>query len=165
MATKTVVAGELYEAITGQLFEIGRQLRQKGGYPYDPHKLKRMLQDAIEGKFHGRKWKLDLHPTQKDGGVIQGWDLEKHYDSPEFNGRHYSLEHPVVQDWIRDPTTYPDEFKGKAVFLWGSRQGSSGYREVAYLIWFGYRVKVHWRWLVRGWNRHDPALLAVPSDS
>lgn len=165
MATKTVVAGELYEAITGQLFEIGRQLRQKGGYPYDPHKLKRMLQDAIEGKFHGRKWKLDLHPIQKDGGVIQGWDLEKHYDSPEFNGRHYSLEHPVVQDWIRDPTTYPDEFKGKAVFLWGSRLGSSGHRLVAYLFWFGYRVEVHWRWLGPDWYRDCPALLAVPSDS
>lgn len=165
MATRTVVAGELYESITGQLFEIARQLRQKGGYPYDPHQLRRVLQDAIEGKFPGRKWKLDLHPTQRDGGVIQGWDLEKHYDSPEFNGRHYSLESPEVKGWIANPTTYPDEFKGKAVFLWGSRQGSGGDREVACLIWLGDRVRVAWHWLDYDWDRPYPALLAVPSDS
>lgn len=53
MATqkKVVVAGELYESITGQLFEIGRQLRQPSGYPFDPEMLKAHLQDAIEGRF------------------------------------------------------------------------------------------------------------------
>lgn len=51
MAVKTAVAGELYESITGQLFEIGRQLRQSDGYPYDPYQLKRHLQAAIEGRF------------------------------------------------------------------------------------------------------------------
>lgn len=51
MATK--VAGELYESITGQLFEIGRQLRQQSGYPFDPEKLKKHLQDVIEGCFEG----------------------------------------------------------------------------------------------------------------
>lgn len=47
------VAGELYESITGQLFEIGRQLRQPIGYPFDPDGLKNFLQLAIEGKFNG----------------------------------------------------------------------------------------------------------------
>lgn len=46
-----IVAGELYESITGQLFEIGRQLRQPNGYPYDPEKLKQHLQAGIEGRF------------------------------------------------------------------------------------------------------------------
>lgn len=50
MATK--VAGELYESITGQLFEIGRQLRQPNGYPFDPERLKTHLQAAIEGRFN-----------------------------------------------------------------------------------------------------------------
>ncbi len=49
------VAGELYESITGQLFEIGRQLRQSNGYPYDPEKLKKHLQDGIEGKFSAQE--------------------------------------------------------------------------------------------------------------
>ena len=47
------VAGEQYESITGQLFEIGRQLRQPNGYPFDPMQLKDFLQLAIEGKFNG----------------------------------------------------------------------------------------------------------------
>lgn len=51
MAAK--VAGELYEGITGQLFEIGRQLRQPNGYPFDPEGLKSFLQLAVEGKFNG----------------------------------------------------------------------------------------------------------------
>lgn len=51
MATKVV--GELYKSITGQLFEIGRQLRQPNGYPFDPQKLHRHLQSAIEGRFVG----------------------------------------------------------------------------------------------------------------
>lgn len=45
------VAGDLYESITGQIFEIGRQLRQPNGYPFDPVLLKKYLQGAIEGCF------------------------------------------------------------------------------------------------------------------
>lgn len=47
------VAGDLYESITGQLFEIGRQLRQPNGYPFSPEALKAHLQDAIEGRLNG----------------------------------------------------------------------------------------------------------------
>src|SRR3989338_10507910 len=49
MANK--VAGDLYETLTGQLFELGRQLRQPNGYPFDPLQLKDHLQTAIEGRF------------------------------------------------------------------------------------------------------------------
>ncbi len=45
------VAGELYERITGQLFEIGRQLCSCSGYPFNSTKLERHLQDAIDGQF------------------------------------------------------------------------------------------------------------------
>jgi len=45
------IAGELYESISEQLFEIGRQLRQPSGYPFDPQILKKYLQNVIEGKF------------------------------------------------------------------------------------------------------------------
>ena len=49
MATR--VAGELYGSIIRQLFEIGRQLHQPSGYPFDLEALKRHLQMAIEGQF------------------------------------------------------------------------------------------------------------------
>ena len=57
------VAGELYESITGQLFELGRQLRQSNGYPFDPEQLKRHLQQAIVGKFASKVIEGKLVPT------------------------------------------------------------------------------------------------------
>ena len=46
-----IVAGDMYRDIDGQLFEIKRQLRQPGGYPFDPELLKFGLQQMIEGRF------------------------------------------------------------------------------------------------------------------
>ncbi len=49
---KTIVAGDMYQQLDGQLFEIKRQLRQPDGYPFDPQLLKLGLQQIIEGKFN-----------------------------------------------------------------------------------------------------------------
>jgi hypothetical protein len=51
MATR--VAGEQYYKLTGQLFEIARQLQQKDGYPYDLDLLSGVLQNCTEGVFPG----------------------------------------------------------------------------------------------------------------
>jgi hypothetical protein len=48
---KQIVAGDQYDRITGKLFEIGRQLRQPNGYPFNAELLDSYLQDAIEGRF------------------------------------------------------------------------------------------------------------------
>jgi hypothetical protein len=45
------VASDLYFDLDGQLSEIKRQLRQPSGYPFNPLKLARALQDIVEGKF------------------------------------------------------------------------------------------------------------------
>ncbi|MEK7512900.1 MAG: hypothetical protein AAB601_01755 [Patescibacteria group bacterium] len=93
MATKTIVAGDLYESITGQLFEIGRQLRQPNGYPFDPHLLKLHLQNAVEGKFDGvtlidprfehvKEFKLTV-PADYDHGTQLG--TLKHEEFYYFN--------------------------------------------------------------------------------
>lgn len=50
MATP-IVSGAMYENIATLLFEIGRQLRQTNGYPFDPAALKAHLQDALKGRF------------------------------------------------------------------------------------------------------------------
>lgn len=49
MATK--VTGDQYRDFDGQFLEIKRQLRQRGGYPFDLESLKNHLQIAIEGRF------------------------------------------------------------------------------------------------------------------
>lgn len=64
---KEIVAGEMYESITGQLFEIGRQLRQPNGYPFDPKMLKDYLQDAIEGRFRLSNF------LRETGGSASSW--------------------------------------------------------------------------------------------
>jgi hypothetical protein len=47
----TIVTGDLYYRIDGQLSEIKRQLRQHEGYPYKLEDLQKSLQDSIEGRF------------------------------------------------------------------------------------------------------------------
>ncbi|MFA4942416.1 MAG: hypothetical protein WC564_02145 [Patescibacteria group bacterium] len=51
MAEKFNVTGEQYFGITGQVLEIIKQLRQKGGSPLNPHLVKMALQEIVEGKF------------------------------------------------------------------------------------------------------------------
>jgi hypothetical protein len=48
----TIVTGEQYYDLDGKLGEIKRQLRQKGGYPFNIIALEKHLQDAIEGRFN-----------------------------------------------------------------------------------------------------------------
>ncbi|MBI3589536.1 MAG: hypothetical protein HY093_03975 [Candidatus Liptonbacteria bacterium] len=45
------VAGDLYRELDGQFLEIKRQIRQPGGYPFDPLQLRNGLQALIEGRF------------------------------------------------------------------------------------------------------------------
>jgi len=49
----TIVTGDLYYELDGMLLEITRQLRQKGGYGFDPELLRKHLQAGIEGRFVG----------------------------------------------------------------------------------------------------------------
>jgi len=51
------VTGEQDLGIDKQMFEIKRQIRQKGGSPIDPELVALVLQDIVEGKFIGRKAK------------------------------------------------------------------------------------------------------------
>lgn len=64
----TIVKGDMYEAIDGKLHEIKRQIRQKGGYPYDPARLDSALQAVIEGRFEavGRILSSLAFPTTYD---------------------------------------------------------------------------------------------------
>ncbi len=156
----TIVAGELYESITGQLFELGRQLRQKGGYPYDPQSLKQALQAAIEGRFPKPNYELYLTTEQKSGGSIKGFDLEHRLKDEKLIDRCLSLESLMVKVWLADPSSYPEELKTKAVFLFGSQRGVGSDRHVACLCWDGDRVIVSWFWLEFRWYGYYPVLLA-----
>jgi len=49
------VTGEQHFGISGQILEIQRQIRLKGGSPIDPELVQLALQDIIEGKFNRNK--------------------------------------------------------------------------------------------------------------
>jgi hypothetical protein len=106
------------------------------------------------------KYQLYLHTTQEKGGWIKGFDLEAHLKETGLLERCFSLEDELVKNWIANPTSYPEEFKRKAIFLWGSRRDSGVDRSVAYLIWRDGEVLVDWSWLDNGWDGDNPALLA-----
>lgn len=52
------ITGDLYVGLDGKLAEIKRQMRQPGGYPFDPQILNRFLQRAVEGRFDdNQRWR------------------------------------------------------------------------------------------------------------
>lgn len=90
------VAGDLYESITGQLFEIGRQLRQQNGYPFSPEALKAHLQDAIEGRLGGavaQVKKLLQFVTTTSVAAIESFKAADHFkvDTKKAAARIYWL--------------------------------------------------------------------------
>lgn len=85
------VEGEMYESITGQLFEIGRQLRQLNGYPFNPELLKVHLQAAIDGKFQNQPPVGRYFMTVTLGSDKSAKALEK---AVEANGK-------KISDWAR----------------------------------------------------------------
>ncbi len=105
-------------------------------------------------------FELYLAPCQRDGGWMAGFDLEKHLEETKLIDRAFSIEDELVKGWLANPSTYPEECKGKAIFLWKSKRAIGSGRRVAYLYWRGDRVVVDWRWLGDGWDGSDPALLA-----
>ncbi|MDO8569452.1 MAG: hypothetical protein Q7R89_01545 [bacterium] len=107
-------------------------------------------------------FQLYLAPGQENGGTIRGYDLEKYLKEGGLMDRAFSLEDELVKGWIADPSTYPEELKGKAVFLWKSKRSSGDSTIVAYLCWNDGCVVVGWDWFGDWWHGRRPALLAPP---
>jgi hypothetical protein len=98
------VAGELYYDLDGQLLEIKRQLRQKGGYPFDPMKLKGFLQKAIEGKFF-LEMVVALSVIEEFDPAIfigQGWEEKKDSDPRSRLVTEISLEKMIFETCLKE---------------------------------------------------------------
>ena len=117
------------------------------------------LADVLR-KALGSTFKLYLAPGQQNGRTMKSFDLEKYLEEAKIINRCFSLEDALVKGWLANPSSYPEEFKGKAIFLWKSKQTSGDDTHVAYLYWDDDRVIVDWSWLGDGWYGGDPALLA-----
>ena len=73
--------------------------------------------------------------------------------------RTMGLEDEGVKGWLADPSTYPEEFKNKAVFLWKSQRSSGDRRTIACLFWNGDRAVVDWSWFGDRLYGNSPVLL------
>ena len=179
------VAGEAYESITGQLFEIGRQLRQPNGYPYDPELTKKALQDVIEGRFGTS---VDI-PNFKYDKRNDGWRLmedcgfnpalasvtdlelvlflkdgESRVNGETMANRAKELKGNLGQKHaeysLEHQKEIPKEFRKYFLVFPGTIwRHSDGHRNVPYLSWDGDGWYLHWRWLDHGnWNDNDRLL-------
>jgi len=116
---------------------------------------------SVEKHTKGGSWKwnpkitLYLSKKQKKGGLILGNDLRK-----ELEGK--SVLNANVLDWLlAHPELIPEEWKGKAVFFWGTiYRHARGPLCVRYLHWNG----TGWGWscdyLGRDFHSLYPAALA-----
>jgi len=70
----------------------------------------------------------------------------------------------VLDYLLAHPEIIPKEWKGKAVFFWGTiYRDSGGYLSVCYLCWSGDRWDWDRSWLGEDWGAAGPALLLASS--
>lgn len=168
-----IVAGDLYESITGQLFEIGRQLRQPNGYPFDPAQLKTHLQAAVEGRFeivsgtfkrdmHKEGWTLLYNVPRRISSaitVIQFLKGDENYINGEEMVRRARTELNANYgqedaEWLlENQDKIPAELRKYYLVFPGTLwRGRRGFRCVPYLLWFGGRWCLDFGWLAVDWD-------------
>lgn len=103
---------------------------------------------------------LYLSDKQQHGWLMRGSAIEADLKETGLINRCISLENEQVKRWIADPSTYPEEYKGKYVYLWKSAQGQGDRREVPYL-WNADKVNVGWQRICEAWPEEFFALIEV----
>ena len=107
--------------------------------------------------------------AQKRGNYVRGPDIYNDLRERRLLHRVLLLEDKLVDDWRKNPSSYPKEFRDKTVTLWGSlnygppRSFSGG--SVATLVYERnqdntYIVRVKWRRCLDIWGPSEPAILS-----
>lgn len=99
--------------------------------------------------------KLSLYLSKKQqGGCIEGNKLRKELEGkPVMNAN-------VLDYLLANPTLIPEEWKGKAIYFWGTiYRDYDGYLYVRYLCWCDVRWDWSCPWLDGAWDDNEPALL------
>lgn len=111
------------------------------------------LSNRVRGqmKFDQKKIGLHLDDRQKKG-CLEGNELRKSLaDVPAFGAQ-------LLDFYLANPHLIPEEWKGKAIFFWGTiYRYPGGGLCVRYLCWNGGRWGWHCSWLGLGWFDDYPA--------
>ncbi len=105
------------------------------------------------------KFELYLFGKQNIGAWEMGYEIEKHLKKTGLINSCLRKDDDVVKSWITKPETYPEEFKGKSIYLWKSAEGRGSDRRVPCLFWRGDRVLLSWHPTHIVWDSGDPAVL------
>lgn len=107
-------------------------------------------------EWNPTKVKLYLTKSQKPGKLVEGNKLRK-----ELEG-HLVLNANVLDYLLAHPELIPDEWKGKAVFFWGTiYRYSDGDLFVRCLYWCGGRWGWSRHWLDLSFNDSHPAAVSA----
>lgn len=107
-------------------------------------------------KWNAEGVTLYLDKGQKNGKWIEGNKIRKELaDKPVLNAN-------VLDYLLAHPHLIPEEWKGKAVFFWGTiYRDRDGSLYVRYLGWDGGRWYWNANWLGNGWGDGNPAAVAA----
>jgi hypothetical protein len=96
---------------------------------------------------------LYLSEAQKQGQIVGNELREELKDKTVLNAN-------VLDYLLAHPELIPEEWKGKAIFFWGTvYRDSDGNLCVRYLYWYGDRWRWSSCWLGNDWNARNPAVL------
>jgi hypothetical protein len=101
---------------------------------------------------------LWLHPNQKNGGRVEGSVILAYLKRQKMMAECLTLDDlKDIQE--REDPTFKKNFKGKAVFGWGSviEDIHDGILKVPYIIEYRNKIMLEWRALQEYWDGHGPA--------
>lgn len=102
--------------------------------------------------------RLFTHPKQQGTGTIVGTNLRKELSSKMV------LPDAFLDFYLAHPELIPEEWKGKAVFFWGTvYTDPDGYCCVRCLFWYGERWNWDYSWLGSLWSATHPAAVLASS--
>lgn len=118
----------------------------------DDEQLPNRVRGAFKWDKESQENALHLDKGQKDGKWIKGNELRKALAKQPV------LTANVLDYLLKNPHLIPEEWKGKAVFFWGTIYRRRDDRLfVRYLVWCGVRWNSNFRWLDGDWDGYDPA--------
>jgi hypothetical protein len=116
----------------------------------DSEQLPNRMKGVME--FDPAKVLLHLDEGQKEGKVIEGNKLRKKLKDVLVYGAQ------LLDFYLANPHLIPEEWKGKAVFFWGTiYRRAGGSLSVRFLYWSGTEWDWDYRWLDRAWDDGLPA--------
>jgi hypothetical protein len=146
----------VYQEKRGEIVNTATHLIDLDADPFVPNGWG-VVEHRRGGQFEWspEKVRLYLSPSQMDRKVILGFKLRKELVNESV------LNANVLDYLVANPHLIPEEWKGKAIFFWGTiYRRPDGRLRVRCLYWDGSRWDWRCGWLSGDWGGNVPALVS-----